>query len=38
MAKVSKEQLQQKIGTLGQATIEQILKGIKLLMEPRDVQ
>ena len=34
---VSKEQLQQKIGTLGQARIEQILKGIKLLIEPRDI-
>ncbi|MEN9521221.1 MAG: hypothetical protein RLZZ381_3809 [Cyanobacteriota bacterium] len=34
---VSKEQLQQKIGTLGKARIEQILAGIQLVIEPRDV-
>lgn len=34
---VSKEQLQQKIGTLSQTRIEQILAGIKLVTEPRDV-
>ncbi|MEO0011809.1 MAG: hypothetical protein RLZZ535_198 [Cyanobacteriota bacterium] len=34
---VSKEQLQQKIGTLNQARIEQILAGIKLVIETRDI-
>lgn len=34
---VSKEQLQQKIGTLGTVRIEQILAGIQLVIEPRDV-
>ena len=34
---VRKEQLQQKIGTLSEARIEQILAGIKLVIEPRDV-
>ena len=34
---VSKEQLQQKIGTLSEARIEQILAGIKLVIEPRNV-
>lgn len=34
---VSKEQLQQKIGTLGKARIEQILAGIQLVIEPRDI-
>lgn len=34
---VSKEQLQQKIGTLNKARIEQILAGVKLVTEPRDV-
>ena len=34
---VSKEQLQQKIGTLSKVRIEQILGGIKLVIEPRDV-
>lgn len=34
---VSKEQLQQKIGTLSKARIEQILAGIKLVIEPRDI-
>lgn len=34
---VSKEQLQQKIGTLSQARIEQVLAGIQLVIEPRDV-
>ena len=33
----SKEQLQQKIGTLSKARIEQILSGIKLVIEARDV-
>ncbi|MEL6930458.1 MAG: type II toxin-antitoxin system PemK/MazF family toxin [Cyanobacteria bacterium J06600_6] len=34
---VSKEQLQQKIGSLSKARIEQILAGIKLVIEPKDV-
>lgn len=34
---VSKDQLQQKIGTLSQERIEQVLAGIKLVIEPRDV-
>ena len=34
---VSKEQLQQKIGTLSKAKIEQILAGVKLVIEPRDI-
>ncbi|VEP16563.1 mRNA interferase (fragment) [Hyella patelloides LEGE 07179] len=34
---VSKEQLQQKIGTLGKTRIEQILAGIQLVIEPRDI-
>ncbi|MGK7947382.1 MAG: type II toxin-antitoxin system PemK/MazF family toxin [Xenococcaceae cyanobacterium] len=34
---VSKEQLQQKIGTLSKARMEQILAGIKLVIEQRDV-
>jgi mRNA interferase MazF len=34
---VSKEQLQQKIGTLDKVRIEQILAGIQLVIEPRDV-
>ncbi len=34
---VSKEQLHQKIGSFSQARIEQILVGIKLVIEPRDI-
>ena len=34
---VSKEQLQQKIGILSKDRIEQILAGIQLVIEPRDV-
>lgn len=34
---VSKEQLQQKIGTISKARLEQILAGIQLVIEPRDV-
>ncbi|MEL6581706.1 MAG: type II toxin-antitoxin system PemK/MazF family toxin [Cyanobacteria bacterium J06621_12] len=34
---VSKEQLQQKIGSLSRDRIEQILAGIQLVVEPRDV-
>ena len=34
---VSKEQLQQKIGTLSKDKIEEIVEGIKLVIEPRDV-
>ncbi|WP_036478357.1 type II toxin-antitoxin system PemK/MazF family toxin [Myxosarcina sp. GI1] len=34
---VSKEQLQQKIGTLSKVRIEQILAGIQLVIEPKDV-
>ena len=34
---VSKDQLQQKIGTLSKERIEQILSGIKLVIEPKDI-
>jgi mRNA interferase MazF len=34
---VSKEQLQRKIGTLDKARMEQILAGIQLVIEPKDV-
>lgn len=34
---VSKDQLQQKIGTLSQERIEQVLAGINLVIEPRDI-
>jgi mRNA interferase MazF len=34
---VSKEQLQRKIGTLDKARMEQVLAGIQLVIEPKDV-
>jgi mRNA interferase MazF len=34
---VSKSQLQQKMGSLSQTRIEQILAGIQLVIEPRDI-
>ncbi len=34
---VSKEHLQQKIGTLSKARIEEIVAGIQLVIEPRDI-
>ena len=34
---VSKEQLQEKIGTLTQERINQICSGIKLVIEPKDI-
>ena len=34
---VSKDQLQQKIGTLNQERIKQILAGVKLVIEPKDI-